>query len=76
MEVNGQLHAQAALLSGKSPRFKLDRRPGGPISQSGRSGEDRKSPSSQCWESNPGCRARSIVSILTKLTTGASEPVW
>jgi hypothetical protein len=36
LEVSGQLHAPAALPPGKSPRYPLDRRMGGPQSRSGR----------------------------------------
>jgi hypothetical protein len=39
MEVSGQLHARAALLS----RYPLDRRLGGPQSRSGRGGEEKNS---------------------------------
>jgi hypothetical protein len=41
MEVSGQLHAPAALPPGKSPWYPLDRRLGGPQSQSGRGGEEK-----------------------------------
>jgi hypothetical protein len=43
MEVNGQLHAQAALLPGKEPWYPLDRRLGGPQSRSGHDGEEKNS---------------------------------
>jgi hypothetical protein len=43
MEVSGQLHAPAALPQGKSPRYPLDRRLGGPQSRSGRGGEEKNS---------------------------------
>jgi hypothetical protein len=43
MEVNGQLHAPAALPQGKEPRYPLDRRLGGPQSRSGRNGEEKNS---------------------------------
>jgi hypothetical protein len=36
-----KLHAQAALLPGKSPRYPLDRMLGGPQSRSGRRGEEK-----------------------------------
>jgi hypothetical protein len=39
LEVSGQLHAPAALLPGKSPRYPFYRRLGGPQSRSGRYGE-------------------------------------
>jgi hypothetical protein len=42
-EVSGQIHAPAALPSGKEPRFPLDRRLGGPQSRSGRGGEEKNS---------------------------------
>jgi len=44
MEVSGQLHAPAALPPGKSPRYPLDRRLGGPPSQSRRGDEEKKIP--------------------------------
>jgi hypothetical protein len=43
MEVISQLHAQATLPQGKSPRYPLDRRLGGPQSRSGRGGEEKNS---------------------------------
>jgi hypothetical protein len=43
MELSGQLHAAAALPQGKSPRYPLDRRLGGPQSRSGRGGEEKNS---------------------------------
>jgi hypothetical protein len=36
MEVSGQLHVPAALLRGRSPRYPLDGRLGGPRGRSGR----------------------------------------
>jgi hypothetical protein len=38
MEVSGQIHAPAALPQGKSPRYPLYKRLGGPQSRSGRHG--------------------------------------
>jgi hypothetical protein len=52
MEVSGQFHALVALLPGKSPRFPLDRRLGGPQNRSGLGGE-REIPSPR-RESNLG----------------------
>jgi hypothetical protein len=43
MEVSGQLHAPATLPPEKSPWLPLDRRLGGPQSQSGCSGEEKNS---------------------------------
>jgi hypothetical protein len=43
MEVNGQLHAPAALPGRKSPLYPLDRRLGGHQSRSGRGGEGKNS---------------------------------
>jgi hypothetical protein len=43
MEMNGQLHAPAALPPGKEHRYPLDRRLGGPQSRSGHSGEEKNS---------------------------------
>jgi hypothetical protein len=42
MEVNAQLHAPAALPGENSHWYPLDRRLGGPQSQSGRNGEEKK----------------------------------
>jgi hypothetical protein len=36
MEVNGEIHASAALLPGKEPRYSLNRRLGGPQGRFGR----------------------------------------
>jgi hypothetical protein len=41
MEVNGQLHAPAALPPGQSSRYPLDKRLGGAQSRCGRGGEDK-----------------------------------
>jgi hypothetical protein len=41
LEVSVQVHAPAALLQGKEPLYSLDRRLGGPQSQSGRHGEEK-----------------------------------
>jgi hypothetical protein len=43
MEVSGQLHAPALYPQGKKPWYQLDRRLGGPQSQSGSSGEEKNS---------------------------------
>jgi len=43
MEMNGQLHAPAALTPGKLPPYPLDRRLGGPQSRSGHGGEEKNS---------------------------------
>jgi hypothetical protein len=42
--VGGQLHAPAALPSGRSPRYQVDRRLGGPQSRSGRGDGEKKNP--------------------------------
>jgi hypothetical protein len=42
LEVSGQLHAPAALPPGKSSRYPLYRRLGGPQSRSGRSNNKEK----------------------------------
>jgi hypothetical protein len=58
----------------KSPRYPLDRRPGGPQSRFGRCGKENKS---SCRESNPGYPAHSVVAILTELTRqNHKESVW
>jgi len=43
MEVSGQSTLRPLYPRGKSPRYPLDKRPGGPQSRSERSGEERKS---------------------------------
>jgi hypothetical protein len=43
MEVNGQLHAPAALPQGKNTWYPLDRRLGGPQSRSGHCDEEKNS---------------------------------
>jgi hypothetical protein len=43
MEVSGQLHAMAALPPAKELWYPLDRKLGGPQSQSGRGGEEKNS---------------------------------
>jgi len=53
MEMNGQLQAQAALPPEKEPRYPLYRGSGGPQSQSGRSGEEKKSHCCPCRELIP-----------------------
>jgi hypothetical protein len=61
MEVSGQLHAPATLLSGKEPQYPLDRRLDGPQGRSGRGGEEKNS------QPLPGLEPRSSSSycILT-----------
>jgi hypothetical protein len=43
MEVSGQLHALPLYPQGKSPWYSLDRRLGGPQSQSGHGGKEKNS---------------------------------
>jgi hypothetical protein len=43
MEVSGQIDDPTALPPRKSPRYPLDRRPGGSQSRSGRGGEEKNS---------------------------------
>jgi hypothetical protein len=43
MEVIGQIHAPAALLPGKNPRYPLDRRLGEPQSRFRHGGEEKNS---------------------------------
>jgi hypothetical protein len=45
MEMNGLLHAPAALSQEKNPCYPLYRRPGGPQRRSGRGGEEKNSQS-------------------------------
>jgi len=70
MEVNGQLHAPATLLRGKEPPwYPLDTRLGESHSQS-RRGDERKKKKNNPWpcqESNPGCPARGLFTILGEL---------
>jgi hypothetical protein len=61
MEVSGQLHVPAALLPGKSPRYKLDRGLGEPHSRSGRGDENKK-----FWPRFSGRPARCQAKTLTK----------
>jgi hypothetical protein len=56
--MSGEFHAPAALCTGKSPRYPLDRRLCGPQSRSGRYGVERNS--CICQESNPSRPARSL----------------
>jgi hypothetical protein len=65
MKLSGQLHDPAALLPGKSPRYPLGRKLGGPHSRSGRDGEEKSL--CPCQESNPGRPARNLATILTEL---------
>jgi hypothetical protein len=58
MEVSCQLHAPSSLPPGKTPKYPLDRKLGGPQSRSGR-GPGR--------ESNPGCPASSLVTTMTAI---------
>jgi hypothetical protein len=51
MEVSGQFHAPAALLSGEKTLYALNRRLGGPQSRSGHGGEEKNSQPHR--ESNP-----------------------
>jgi hypothetical protein len=62
-----QLHAPAALSLGRSLRYSLDKRLGGPQSRSGRGGEEKKTYHCLCRESNSSGRARSLVCVLTEL---------
>jgi hypothetical protein len=60
MEVNGQLHAPAALAPGKEPLVPLDRRLGGPQSRYERGGEEKNSqPPPGIEPYNPDLPARS-----------------
>jgi hypothetical protein len=66
MEVSGQLHAPAALTPGKSPWHPLDKRLGGPQSQSGRGGEEKN------LQSLPGLEPPIIQTIGQRYTTELS----
>jgi hypothetical protein len=58
MEANGQLHAQAALQPGKSPRYQLDKRFDAPQNLPGHCREKISYP---LWESNPSLPSRSYI---------------
>jgi hypothetical protein len=54
MEVSGQFHAPASFPpGGKSPRYPLDRRLGGPQSRSGRGDEEKEFYHCHCRGSDP-----------------------
>jgi hypothetical protein len=63
MEVSGQIHAPAAFPQGKSSRFPLDRRLGGPQSRAGRGGEEKKS------QPLPGFEPPIIQPVAQRFTT-------
>jgi hypothetical protein len=64
--LSSMLHALISLTPEKQPPDPLHRKLGRPQSQSGCCDED-KNPY-PCWESNPGCPASSLVTILTELS--------
>jgi hypothetical protein len=62
MEVNGQLHAQAALPPAeRDPSYPLDRGLGGSQIQSGLGGKEKKSHEDSCRDSNLYRPAHSLV---------------
>jgi hypothetical protein len=61
--VEVQLHASAALHSGKSPRYPLDRRLGGPQSSSGCGGKEKNS------QPLPGLEPPIIQPVAQRYTT-------
>jgi hypothetical protein len=67
MEVSGQLHSSAALTQGRSPWYALDRRLGGPQSQSGRGGEEKNS------QPLPGLEPPIIQSVSQRYTAELSQ---
>jgi hypothetical protein len=67
MEGSGRHHAPAALPRGKILWYPLDRRLGGPQSQSERDGDEKVG--YYCRESNPGRPARNLVTVLTSYTS-------
>jgi hypothetical protein len=67
VEVCGQLHAPAALSQGKSPWYLLDRRLGGPQSQSGRGGKEKNS------QPLPGLEYPIIQPVAQRYTTELSR---
>jgi len=64
MEVSGRLHALAALPQGESPQYPLDRRLGGPHSQSGCAGKGKHSLPLE--ELSCICPAHRLVTVLAK----------
>jgi hypothetical protein len=70
MEVNGKFHALAAL-----PPVPIGKEAGwdGPQSRSECGGEEKNSLLCFCRESNPGCSARSLMSILTEVASFTSS---
>jgi hypothetical protein len=67
MEVNGQLHAPAALPPGKEQLVPLDRRLGGLQSSSGRGGKDKNS------QPLPGLEFQIIQTVTQRYTTELSR---
>jgi hypothetical protein len=67
MEVSGQLHAQAILPPGKENLVPIDRRPGGPQSQSRHSAEEKNS------QPLPGLKPPIIQLIAQHYTTELSQ---
>jgi hypothetical protein len=61
MEVSGKIHAP-----GKKSQYPLNRRLGGPKSQSGRGGKEKQSLLCLCWKSNPDHAVHSLVTIVTE----------
>jgi hypothetical protein len=70
MEVNGQLHSQAALPQGKSTWYPLDRRPGGPQSRPERGGEEKNS------QLLPGLETPIIKPVVHRYTTELSRLLY
>jgi hypothetical protein len=69
MEVSGEFYDPELYPQGRSPRYPLCRRLGGPQSRSAHGREDRKIKGHYCLnrELNHGRPARSLVPILTEL---------
>jgi hypothetical protein len=63
MEMNGQLHAPAALRPVKEPWYPLDRNMGGPQGHSGRDGEENNS------QPLPGIEPPIIQAVAQRYTT-------
>jgi hypothetical protein len=71
VEVSSQLHAPAALLTGKEPLVSLDRRLGGPQRRSERGGEEKNS------HFLPGLKSPIIQPVAQRYTTELSRlPDW
>jgi hypothetical protein len=72
--VTGQLHATAALPPGKSPRYPLDRKLGGPQNRSGRRGEEKIL--EPTGTQNPPARSRSLYGLRYPVSQSTAVGVF